>query len=400
MTPLYTTIFLIFLAALFLGAMRRGALSRLSDRPLVTLLAAIALGVVYQRMGLPEIDGGLIRLVADFAIALLAFLAAQQCRIGRLRIVSPAAFRLSLFAPPLIMLMFIATGFVLVPGLDVFSMFVASTAILLGGAPLLAGPLLTAPVDEATKITSRVEGATTLVLYLPLVLLIEAGASDTAIGTPPHEQPLFLALAGFAVGGAIGLLAGRKLPPSSAALPVMPFLVAAGVYVITRLLGLDAVMATLASGIMYSHEAPIKGEVRTRLWRAGEHLLTPIGLVTFGFVIGPTLLHPELLLWVAAIVFVVAGRAAARFVALQGIDVPSQDRTFLVWLGGAPGVASALILLSIAAGGPLQVDEMVVNMAALAIVAGICLTRLTSRPLTRWLAHQTARARKRRYSPS
>ncbi len=398
MTDLFVTIVLL---TIFAAGLKSGALTAMALRPLLTTLGAILVGALYRRFGGPVADPEAVRLFAQFGLSMLAFLAAQQCRLSRLLSVSPTAFRLAVIANPLILAIFTATAFILVPGLDLWGTLVVGVALVLGGAPPVEKPLMSAPIEEKTRCAARLEGAACLGIALPVALIIEAGLTPTTLSTPLIAQPIFKSLAGFAVGGGIGLLAGRLVPLSNAALPVLPFLVALLAFGAGLFLGFDPVMTTIAAGLLYAEEAPLRGAVRTRLWRTGERWITPFALGAFGFLLGPILGQADFLVWVMALITLTAVRAGPRLLALQYSELEAQDRRFLAWFGGAPGVASALMLLSLLASPAIIVQDQPIALATVTVFCGILITRLSSVPLTQRLVQETALAqKKKRYRPA
>ena len=353
MELLFNAVFPTLLAGLFLIGLRGQALTELSKRPLLAMVAGVAAGIVYRRVGLPEIDGETSREAARFALSMLVFLAAQQCRVSRLIRVSPAAFRLSVLGTPLFFVIFGVAALIMIPGLDFWGLLIVATALVLGGAPSDDRALLGAPIADETKRAARIESAAALTLVLPIVVLLEIGTVPVSEGTALFRQPLFQGVAGFAVGAAIGLLAGRLLPLSKAALPVLPFLLGISVYLLALALGYDPVLACAGAGILYAEEAPLRGDVRTRLWRSGERILMPLSFVAFGFLLWPVIASNDLLLWVMAVVAVTLVKGVARFVALHGVELEPQDKHFLVWFGGSPGAPTALVMIALLA-SPLR----------------------------------------------
>lgn len=383
------------LISCFFVALRLKALAWLAARPLITVASASVVGLVWQGMSINTPDAELMRHAARFGLAMLGFFAALQCRVSRLAIRSPAAFRLASLAPIAFLALFTVTGFIVVPGLGILSALLIGAAVMLAGAPNVAAPLLTAPIETETKATARLESSATLCFALPLALLIEAGATPSI--DPVHLQPLFKTLAGFAVGGGMGLIAGRLLPISSGPLPVMPGMVALACYGAAVYTTFDPVMATVAGGVLYSEETKLRADVRTRLWRVSEGLISPIAFIGLGLLLAPLLLQVQLLGWVAAAFAIFGARACARFAALQRMPLASQDQNFLIWFGGAPGAATALFLISLTESASPVISDQALALGVAVTILGIAATRLHSRPLTSRLVQATARARKRRY---
>lgn len=385
------------LAGLVWAGLAYGVLLKLTTKPLVVTGASLGVGLAWALLGLPELPDAIIGSAARALLGALVFVAAMECRLSRLIRISPDAFRLATGGTMLMMVGFAATAFILVPGLGLFPPLLIGAALMLGGAPAVSSPLLTAPIAEETRTAARVETAAVLVLGAPIALLLNSGASPVAAGTPILDLPAVKALGGFAFGGIAGLVAGRFLPIGQAELPKSPLLFGAGVYVVATLIGLHPVMALAGAGIAYSEEAKLPAAIRTRYWRTGEATLSPIVLALFGALIAPVAVTLDFLIWFMALIGVGIVRALARHLALVPSHLDLADRNFLIWFNGAPGVGSALMLLIFnASNAPLT--ERPMALAAAAILTGLASARMASKPLTRRLVQQTALARKRRYS--
>ncbi len=395
MFDLHTFLFSILLAGLVLIGLRTGMLWAMRRHPLISLLIAMSIGTVYRLLGGPLPDLDAVRGISRFLLGVLAFFAAQQCRVSRLPRISPEVYRFATLGIPLNCAVFAATGYLVVPGLDLGGLMIVSGALVLGGALAIDRPLLNAPIEEHTRRAARLESAAVLAVALPIALVLEAGATVPEIALPLDQTPLFEALAGFAVGGTAGLLAGRLLKLSDVPVPVLPFLVAGAVFAITTAIGFDGTMALAAAGLLYSEEAPLRGTVRTRVWRLAEAMIAPVAIAGFGLILGPLIFGADLLIWVAAAVSLFAARVASRFALLQTLELPAPDRTFLSWFGGAPGIATILALLSLTASPAPLLEESALTYGAVCVIVGLFSARLSSRLLTQRLVHATAAERKR-----
>ncbi|MEM9233421.1 MAG: cation:proton antiporter [Pseudomonadota bacterium] len=385
------------IAVLVYAGLTRGVLLRLTRKPLLVVAASLGAGLLWAFFGLPELPETIIGAAAQTLLAALVFVAAMECRLSRLSRISADAFRLATGGTALMMFGFAATAFILVPGLGLFPPLMVGAALMLGGAPAVSSPLLTAPIEEETRTAARVEAAAVLVLGIPVAILLNDGATPVLPGTPFWELPTISSLGGFAVGGMSGLAAGRFLRIADKELPQGPLFFAAGLYAASVIAGLDPVMALAGAGLAFSEEANLSPAVRTRYWRTGEATLSPIALALFGAIIAPVAITMDFLIWFMAFIGVGAVRAIARQLALIPSQLGTADKTFLVWFNGAPGVGSALMLLMFAAtNAPLT--ERPMALAAAAVLIGLESARIASRPLTRRLVQQTALARKRRYS--
>ncbi|WP_036766825.1 hypothetical protein [Parvularcula oceani] len=387
----------VLLALLVLAAGRLGLLGQLANRPVTLLGAGIAGGFLYRRFGLPTPDPEAVRQAARLGLAVLVFMAAQQCRLSRLPRLSPAALRLVVLAAPSLIVAGAGVVFALLPGLGLWSAILVGTVLPLGVGGGDEREVLRAPIANATKRTVRLDSALSLVLMLPLALLVEAAGIAPAPYAPFSENVLYEAFAGAAVGGTLGLLAGRLLPVRGARLPAAPLFTLGASYAGALLLGFDGVLAAASAGLLYAQEAPLRGTARSRLFEAGRQWCTPLAVFGLGAILGPSLFQADLLVWLAALLPVLLLRGIVRSAALGAVDARQEDRTFLSWFGGAPAAGAALLVLSLLGSPSVAAQEGALGVAAVSVFAGIVVTRLSSRPLVTRLVHQTARARKRRY---
>ncbi|RFB06082.1 cation:proton antiporter domain-containing protein [Parvularcula marina] len=385
------------LAGLVYVGLTRGILLELTRKPLIVTGVSIGIGLIWLMLNLPYFPDKLIGAAAQSLLGALVFVAAMECRLSRLLRISPDAFRLATGGTLVMMFGFAMTAYILVPGMGLFPPLLVGAALMLGGAPAVSSPLLTAPIAEETRTAARVETATVLVLGVPIAMLLNSGAEPVTPGTAIIDLPAIRSLGGFAIGGIAGLAAGRFLPIPQAALPKSPLFFAAAMYVLAILIGLDPVMTLAGAGVAYSEEARLSAAIRTRYWRTGEATLSPIALALFGLIIAPHAVTLDFLIWFMALVGVGMVRALARYLALVPSHLPVADQTFLIWYNGAPGVGSALMLLIFTASNAPLTDQPMA-LAAAAVLMGLASARMVSKPLTRRLVQQTALAQKRRYS--
>ena len=397
--PILAVVLPILLAAAIYGGLRMGILLDLARRPLAVTGVALAVGVIWRFAGLPQPPDQIVRILVQALLGTLVFGAALECRLSRLWHISPDAFRLAAGASMLTMLGVAATAFVFVPGLGLYPPLLIGAALMLGGAPMLAGQLLSAPVDDHTRTAARVEAAAVLAIGVPIAIMIGAGAKPTLGAGSIFAWATIKALLGFGLGGLAGLLAPRFIKVGDGELPLGPLMLAAGVYFLAVLLRVDPVMAMAGAGLTFSAGAHIPAATRTRYWRTGELVLGAPALILFGLFVAPMAVTFDFLVWFMAFVAVGLVRALARHLILSTSHLPIADRTFLIWFNGAPGVASAL-MLSLYVTGQAPIDERGVALAAAAILIGLVSARSISKPLTRRLIQQTALAKKQRYETS
>lgn len=391
---------LALVAALLLcvGLARSGAGAVLFARPALTLALGAGAGLVLQFTALPAPPPEALREAARLGLAFLAFCAAQQCRPSRLGKVSPPALRLALLSLPLVALGTAAASFALVPDIGLGAAALVGIAFVLSGGVFDEAAAMQAPLAADVKRTVRLDAAASLALGIPLAVLIEGVIVPPGPGDALWDYAAFGLFAGAAVGGTIGLLAARLLPPRDAAVPLAPLLSLGAAFLACRLLGFDAVMGGAACGLLYSEEAGLLGPVRSRLFGAGLRWVTPPALLTAGLAFGPILRGADFLMVLAITAALLALQPLARGAALGGTDLPEEARAFLARFGAAPGVGAALFLLTLLASPALGAETEALALGALCLFGGGVLGRLASQPLITRQVRAAARAKKRRYA--
>ena len=374
-----------------------GVLRALETRPALVLGAGVLVGTGLRLTSLPDAGPDAVREAARLGLALLAFTGAQQCRASRAGRLSPPALRLAVLAAPGLIGVTAAAVFALKPDLGLWSALLVGVALPLGIGAFDERLALGAPLAAETKRAVRIDAGLGVAFGVPLAVLVEAASVPPALGADLTETPGFALFAGAAVGGTIGLLAGRFVRVRDAAVPAAPFLAFALAYGGAHALGFDPVMAGGAAGLLYSEEATLLGPVRSRLFSAGARWCAPPAFFALGVLMGPVALGADLLVWLAALVPVLALRVALRGAALGGTNLPGADRTFLSWFGGGPGAGAALFVLSLMGSPSPGAQSDVLVIAALATAAGLVAARLGSGPLVTRQIRASARARRKRY---
>lgn len=393
------TLALCALASLILAVAlsRTHLLARAADAPALTLAAGGALALLHRVSGAPSLPAEWTASAAEAGLAALVFVSAAQVRVSRLAVQCPASFRLTLGGAPLFLVVCSLCAFILLPQLSLPS------AVLLGGALMLTGAafdrhaVTTTPAPASIKAAVRTESAAIVALGAPVAILLAANAH----AGEPRLEPLFTtslaALKGFALGGVLGLIAGRYAEwrafwrGGRAA-----FLAGAGAFLLAPLFGAEPVIAAGAAGLLWGEETRAAPLTRLRMRRIVERAVTPAAYFAFGLVLAPRLLQADLLTVLFAAAAVTVMRAGPRLAMLQRAPMPKESQAFLAWFGGAPGAASALFILSLTDDVMIVDHEALLTVSTLAVVAGVAAARLTSKPLAQNLLREMAAARKRR----
>ncbi len=394
---------IVLLSISLLALARLGILKSLIKRPAIIVCVSVTIGIAYRFAGLPMSDPEYVSTLADAFLAMLVFAAALQFRLSTLHKHCVAALRLAIIAGPVFLVAASMSAFVLLPSLTIWSALIIGAALMLNGATIDRRIIIDSSVSTEVKSTVAIESAACLAIGLPLVMMIETAAL-TPFGAQGNafEAGIFDAAIGFTIGGTLGLLGGRafnwlrRRNPRSRALY---FSVGVGIaaFLFAPMLGGSAIIAAGAAGLIWSEEAHMKSAERLFIFRHLEQLAKPAAYAMFGVILGPRLLFADTLIVFFALSAVTLLRVVPRLVALQPLALPTEERSFLAWFGGAPGAASALYLLGLIDSPAIADQEMVMTIGATSIVIGILGTRLSSRPLAKYFIRRAALARKRRF---
>ena len=389
------------IAAGFLERLSRtGLLRRAASAPGLTLAAGAGLALIGRLVGAPTLPTEWLADTGEALLAALVFGAAAQLRLSRLAALCPAAFRLSVGGAPLYLLVCALSAFILIPQLSPPAAFLVAATLMLNGGAFDRKAVTQTHAPASIKAAVRIESAAIIALGAPIAAL----AAGYATTPGAHEAPLKPLLdasldvfAGFAIGGALGLIAARRAKGDPARSPY--FYAAAGgalAFLACALLHFNAVIAAGACGLIWGEEIRTTSMARLRLRRRIEEIVQPAGYFLFAAAFAPRLFGADLLSVLFAVAAATVLRAGPRLAVLQMSDLAPESQRFLAWFGGAPGAASALFLLSIVDDAVLADHEAVLTVAALAVVVGVAAARLTSRPLANGFLRQLATARKRR----
>ena len=398
---------LICILALFLiGLSTTGAMRGLARRPAVVLGVSVIAGAIYQSTTMPIAEPWLVSDLAGAGLAVLAFVSALQFKVSRLPKMSPTAFRLATIAAPVSLLATTITAFILLSSVTIWAALLIAAALMLNGSAIDRRAIISAPAPVSTKSAVRLESAVAIALGLPIALMLESAAvARLTTLNHPLENAAFGIFTGFAIGGALGLLAGRFGQKQQSAANDdtgkigFRWAVAAGLiaFCVTPLVGGNAIIAAGAVGLMWSEESRTKSRERRLFQRKFEETLAPAALVLFGFTLGPRVLEANFLTVLFALMVFTFLRVMPRLVALRPLDLSKDEKMFMAWFGGAPGAASALFLVYLLNSVAFMEQEQALTVGATAVIIGVICTRLSSRPMASYFVKQAVYARRRKY---
>lgn len=390
---------LIVFAAL-LGLSRVKAMRAAAGAPLMLLAIGGALAVAGRALALPVAPSDIVAAAAEAGLGALVFVSAAQIRASRFARRCPASFRLTFGGAPLFLILCALSAFILLPQLSVPSALLLGAALMLNGAAFDRRAITSTPAPCALKAAVRAESAAIIAFGAPIAMLLSANAIAPE-ADEPALAPLFAAslsaLKGFALGGVLGLLAGRYLERRRR-ISGGPAALFAGAlaYLLAPLLGGDPVVSAGAAGLLWGEETRSGVGARLQMRRLIEQAVAPAAYFAFGLTLGPRLFEADLLTVLFAVSAATIMRAGPRLAMLQATRLPKESQIFLAWFGGAPGAASALFILSRVDDAMILDHDAFLTIGAVAVVAGVLAARATSKPLATALLRQTAVARRRR----
>jgi NhaP-type Na+/H+ or K+/H+ antiporter len=389
------------IAAGFLERLSRlGLLRQAASAPGLVLVAGASAALIGRVSGVPTLPTEWLADLGEALLAALVFAAAAQLRLSRLAALCPAAFRLSLGGAPLYLIVCALSAFILIPQLSPPAALLVAATLMLNGGAFDRKAVTQTHAPASIKAAVRIESAAIIALGAPIAAIAVGYATTPGA----HEAPLkplldasFELFAGFAIGGALGLIAARRALADPARSPYFYAVIGGALaFIVTALLHFNAVIAAGACGLIWGEEIRTTSMARLRLRRRIEEVVQPAAYFLFAAAFAPRLFGADLLSMVFAIAAATVLRAGPRLAALQMSSLAPESQRFLAWFGGAPGAASALFLLSILDDAVITDHETVLSVSALAIIAGVAAARLTSRPLANGFLRQLATARKRR----
>jgi NhaP-type Na+/H+ or K+/H+ antiporter len=387
--------------ALSAGPLARFRLfQRAAAAPAAVLGAGALVAVLNRLVGAPALPADLLGAAGETGLAALVFVSAAQLRVSRLASQCPASFRLTLGGAPLFLFVCSLCAFVLLPQLSPPSAMLLGAALMLNGAAFDRRAVTAAPAPAAIKSAVRIESAAIIALGAPVAMILAGNAIAPDAGEAPLG-PLLAAslevLKGFALGGAVGFIAGRHLERRSFFRgPRAAFAAGLSAFLLSPLIGAEPVIAAGAAGLLWGEETRTKPLLRLRMRRLIERGVAPAAYFAFAAALAPRLFQADLLTVLFAVAAVTVMRAGPRLAMLQTSALPKEAQVFLAWFGGAPGAASALFVLSLIDDPMIVEHDAFLTVSALAVALGVGAARLTSKPLAKGLVRQLALARRRR----
>jgi sodium/hydrogen antiporter len=356
---------------------------------------SVALGIGLAAGGVVNVDASDQSIVELIELALILTLFSDGMFVERellRRHWSPVA-RALVIAMPITMVLLALAAKALFPSLDWAEAFLLA-AVLSPTDPVVTSAVVTSRlVPSAVRHTLNLESGLNDGLALPFVLFFLVLA--TPGGSPGGEAAKLLgeALAGGAIGVALGALGGRLHHhlPGGGMTARYEGIYAVGVALVA--FGLSEV--TIGNGLIAAFVCGIamaasERDVPQGFVEFAENASTIFQVLTF-FVFGALIVAtgfdhpiPPLVVFVAFALLI--ARPVAVLLALLRTGLPRSERRFMAWFG-PKGVASMLFALFVLKSG-LDQGELIFDVAAIAIICSIVAHGLTDTVGARWLARR------------
>jgi len=357
---------------------------------------SVALGIALAAVGVVEVDATDQSIVELIELALILTLFSDGMFVERellLRHWSPVA-RSLVIALPITMALLGLAAKALFPSLSWPEAFLLG-AVLSPTDPVVTSAVVTSRlVPPAVRHTLNLESGLNDGLALPFVLFFLVFASPTGDAQTEAAKLAGEALAGGAIGIALGVLGGRLhrhlpgggLTPRYEGIYSVGFALAAfGLSDVT--FGNGFIAAFLCGIAMGATER----EVPQGFVEFAENASTILQVVTFfvfgGLIVATGFDHsiPPLVAFVAFALLL--ARPAAVLLSFLWTGLPRPEKAFMAWFG-PKGVASMLFALFVLKSNVGE-GELIFDIAAIVVISSIVAHGLTETLGTRWLAART-----------
>lgn len=383
----------VFAAAVLAYALFSRRLGRWSVTPQIVCMATgLVLGLAIADLPLEPEGGENLRLVGEFALVLCLFSDASRIHIRSLRGSAVVPIRLLLIGLPLTIVLGIAFGLVVLPGLGLLAAFLLAALL----APTDAGLGQAVVADMRIPIRIRqainVESGLNDGIVTPLVLLAIAIGGAEATGNDPEWVRFAVAEIGWGVivGAALGV-AGAGLTRWAVAHDLLAVsvrwavapAVAVLAWTLTPMLGGNAFIAAFTAGLAATATA---GPATRNYSEFGETLGEVAGLAVF-FLFGalvPLVGGYSVPVVAYALLSLTIIRMLPVAIALFGTGLSRPTVAFIGWFGPRGLASIVLTLLALGDGDVPAFPPEVAATVTVTVFLSVLVHGLSAGPLTAW----------------
>ncbi len=374
--------------------------SRISG-PIVFVAVGLLLGPAALHLLALDATIGDLRLLAEITLSVVLFSDAANADIDQIRRTRFLPRRLLLIGLPLTILLGLAAGLALLPGLTLVETALLATALAPTdaalGKPVVTNPAVPPSLRESLNFESGLNDGV-CVPVIVLLLGVAAGQAHDG-GALAH---VFLTVAeeigiGFLVGAAIAIpsawLVGRAraagwIGPNWTGVPAMGIAVAC--FALAQALGGSGFIACFAGGLAFGARRPDRHELLRAAEGAGD-VLSLMTWVVFGALVLPSVagaVSPAVVAY--AVLSLTLVRMLPVWLCLRGTEVAARDRLFIGWFGprGLASIVFGVLILSADLAGA---DTLAATIVCAVLLSVLC-HGASATPLIRRLAPGWSRA--------
>jgi NhaP-type Na+/H+ or K+/H+ antiporter len=380
------------------------AAERLEKMALSGAIIAMGFGLAFGPLGLgvfkPQVDGDLLRTLAELTLALVLFTDAANANIGVLRVGLRLPARLLLLGLPLTILLGFGVGILVFPAVTLFEIAVLATMLAPTDAALgkavVTNPAVPATLRESLNVESGLNDG----ICVPVLFVFLALASQAATHESGFQLALVLVAEEIGIGAAVGFgvaAAGAWMIKRCAQrnwitetwrqLPVVAL--AFVCFAVAQLMGGSGFIASFTGGFFFGAWTK---EHKHDLLRAAEGTGDTLSLATwasFGAaVVGQVIGRFSWSILVYSLLSLTVVRMLPVYLTVSGMGLNSGSKLFLGWFGprGLANVVFAVIVLN----HHLPNGEELVLTAACTVILSIMAHGFSANPLAAALSKRDA----------
>ncbi len=394
-----------FAYALLSGRVDR---SRVSG-PILFVLVGLLLGpAAFGALAL-DLSIGDLRLLAEITLALVLFSDAANADIDQIRRTRFLPRRLLFVGLPLTILLGLAFGLVLLPGLSLIEVALVAAALAPTDAAL-GKPVVTNPaVPPAMRESLNFESGLNDGICVPIIVLLLGAAAGLEVEHRPFAHILLTVVEeigiGFLVGAAIAIPGAWALGRARAAgwiganwmgVPAVGLAVAC--FALAQAVGGSGFIACFVGGLAFGARRPDRHE----LLRAAESCGDVLSLLTWVAVGALVVVQVSGAVTWAVVLYAILSLTVVRmlpvWLCLRGTGVVARDRLFIGWFGprGLASVVFGVLILSADLPGG---DTLAATIVCTVILSVVC-HGASAAPLIRALTPAWARDMRDPASPT
>ncbi len=387
-------------ALLALVAVAYSLISRKVDRsrisgPILFVLIGLLLGPVALGALALDVTIGDLRLLAEITLALVLFSDAANADIDQIRRTRFLPRRLLFVGLPLTILLGLALGLLLFPGLALIEIALLAAALAPTdaalGKPVVTNPAVPPTIRESLNFESGLNDG----ICVPIIVLLLGAAAGLEVEHRPLANIVLTVVEeigiGFLVGVAIAIpgawLLGRArasdwIGANWTGVPAIGLAVAC--FALAQAIGGSGFIACFVGGLAFGARRPDRHDLLHAAEGAGD-VLSLLTWVVFGALV--VLQVSGAVTW-AVVLYAVLSLTVVRMVpvwlCLRGTDVVPRDRLFIGWFGPR-GLASVVFGVMILSTGLPGGDTLAATIVCTVILSVVC-HGASAAPLIRALA--------------